>query len=97
MVSAWVLGWSGRVNRPFTLPSLSTIARAEQSDVPPTAHEAEQPDVEKGDASIRTPPTVMLSIEPTAAVSGGDTEVSVVLPGYVLPDDSFQEPAHEGS
>jgi hypothetical protein len=25
-----------------------------------------------------------------------EPEIPVVLPGYVLPDDTFEEPAHEG-
>jgi hypothetical protein len=40
---------------------------------------------------------VVLSIESVAGVPAGETEVSIVFPGYVLPDDSVEEPAHEGS
>ena len=38
-----------------------------------------------------------LSIEPAVAAPVADAEVPVVFPGYVLPDDSLEEPAHEGS
>ena len=40
---------------------------------------------------------VVLSSEPASAARGADTQVPVVFPGYVLPDDSLEEPTHEGS
>jgi hypothetical protein len=41
---------------------------------------------------------VVLSIEPAVAPpADADAEVPIVFPGYVLPDDSLEEPAHEGS
>jgi hypothetical protein len=40
---------------------------------------------------------VVLSLESVAGAPAGDSEVSIVFPGYVLPDDSLEEPAHEGS
>jgi hypothetical protein len=43
------------------------------------------------------PPVVLLTIEPAAGLPALDAEVPVVLPGYVLPVDSLEEPAHEGS
>jgi hypothetical protein len=43
------------------------------------------------------PSVVVLSIEPAAVVPGPDKEVPVVLPGYVLPDDSLEESSHAGS
>jgi hypothetical protein len=42
-------------------------------------------------------PVVVLSIESVAGAPASDTEISIVFPGYVLPDDSLEEPAHEGS
>lgn len=43
------------------------------------------------------PPSVSLSIEPAAAVApGAETAFPVVLPGYLLPDDGNEEPAHAG-
>ena len=48
-----------------------------------------------GSSSVaaRVPSVVVLSIEP--AVS--ETEAAVVLPGYLLPDDSLEESANAGS
>ena len=40
---------------------------------------------------------VALSTEPAPLVRGNDTEVPVVFPGYLLPDDSLEDSAHEGS
>jgi len=40
---------------------------------------------------------VVLSIEPAVSAPGTGTEVPVIFPGYVLPDDSLEGPAHEGS
>jgi hypothetical protein len=57
-----------------------------------------QSDSQSADAPSRLPQDVVLSIEPaTAAAAGVDNQVPVIVPGYVLPDDSFEEPGHEGS
>ena len=43
------------------------------------------------------PSVVVLSIEPATVAPGPETEVPVVFPGYVLPDDSLEESSHAGS
>jgi hypothetical protein len=40
---------------------------------------------------------VLLSIEPAGTALESELEGPVVLPGYVLPDDNREEPAHGGS
>jgi len=40
---------------------------------------------------------VLLSVEPFGASGDADSETPVVFPGYLLPDDTREEPAHEGS
>jgi hypothetical protein len=59
------------------------------------------PDRLQGDGLVKEPwipaPSVVLSSEPAAAAPEVDPEVPVVLPGYVLPDDSLEEPTHGGS
>jgi hypothetical protein len=40
---------------------------------------------------------VLLSIEPVGSAPDSDAESPVVFPGYLLPDDSHEELAHEGS
>jgi len=46
---------------------------------------------------IDVPSAVVLSIEPPVVPPESDTEVPVILPGYVLPDDSLEESSHAGS
>jgi hypothetical protein len=38
-----------------------------------------------------------IAIGPALSAPVADTEIPVVFPGYVLPDDRLEEPAHEGS
>jgi hypothetical protein len=40
---------------------------------------------------------VLLSIEPLGTSADFDAEAPVVFPGYLLPDDNREEPAHGGS
>jgi hypothetical protein len=40
---------------------------------------------------------VLLSIEPVGTTADSDVEIPVVFPGYLLPDDNREEPAHGGS
>ncbi len=42
-------------------------------------------------------PTISISIEPAARTPYADAESPVVFPGYLLPDDGREEPAHAGS
>jgi hypothetical protein len=43
------------------------------------------------------PSVVVLSIEPAVVAPGSEVDVPVVLPGYVLPDDSLEDSSHAGS
>ena len=47
---------------------------------------------ERSNIAARRAPAVFLSIE----APGRETEPPVVLPGYLLPDDGTEEPAHAG-
>jgi hypothetical protein len=49
----------------------------------------------RGVAGFR--PTISISIEPAALAPYADAESPVVFPGYLLPDDGCEEPAHAGS
>ena len=42
-------------------------------------------------------PRVLLSIEPVGTTAESDAEAPVVFPGYLLPEDTHEESAHEGS
>jgi hypothetical protein len=48
-------------------------------------------------ASSSSSGAVVLSIEPAVVAPGTETPVPVIFPGYVLPDDSLEDRAHEGS
>jgi hypothetical protein len=46
---------------------------------------------------VSSPAPVLLSIEPLGTTADSDSDPPVVFPGYLLPDDNHEEPAHEGS
>lgn len=43
------------------------------------------------------PPAISISIEPAVMAPYAEAESPVVFPGYLLPDDGCEEPAHAGS
>jgi hypothetical protein len=43
------------------------------------------------------PPAISISIEPAALAPYAEAESPVVFPGYLLPDDGGEVPAHAGS
>jgi hypothetical protein len=43
------------------------------------------------------PPVISISIEPVAGASCSEPEPPVVFPGYLLPDNDSEGPAHAGS
>ncbi len=49
-------------------------------------------DTDRSNIAARRPPAVFLSIE----APGRESEPPVVFPGYLLPDDGNEEPAHAG-
>ena len=49
------------------------------------------------DSPGSSPGVVILSSGAAAPASGAESDVPVVFPGYVLPDDSLEESTHEGS
>jgi hypothetical protein len=94
------LGGSSRGYQRLGLPVLSMVVQAAQGE---DLNGARTPDRPEGNGraaepTIPAPSVAVLSIEPTTpAAPGVDAEVPVVFPGYVLPDDSLEVPAHEGS
>jgi hypothetical protein len=99
IVSACTLGWSNRPNR-IVACSISEPFRGEDTmdhdgivEKLPLAQE-ESP-VEQTAISSRG--VVMLSSESAAVTGGSAVETPVILPGYVLPDDTREDLLHEGS
>ena len=48
-------------------------------------------------AAIDVRAVLLESDEPVIGAPVADVEVPVFIPGYLLPDDSLEEPVHEGS
>jgi len=94
LVSAGSFGWSSRPARALTCSIADATAgdwaEASAVDPPYATSLTEVPAV--GSSKV-----VVLSIEPAGLPARGGTEVPVVFPGYVLPDDSLEGSAHEGS
>ena len=92
MAGTFTMGWTTRGIGSPRLPLLRTAALARDgaglrecaplSDVPPAVREAEAESVATG---------------PALDAPVADADVPVVFPGYLLPDNNREEPAHEGS
>jgi hypothetical protein len=81
----------------FTMGWMSRGARAARpSDRIVAALAWDDRQSSQGPAGAKDPVDIdAVEIVPAAPVA--DAEISVILPGYVLPDDSLEEPVHEGS
>jgi hypothetical protein len=81
------LGWANLATRAAGPPAwnASGLIRGEDREVEPTT------------ASIDVRSVFLESNEPVVGAPVSDLEVPVMIPGYLLPDDSLEEPAHEGS
>jgi hypothetical protein len=96
MAGTFTMGWTTRGVGSRRLPLLRTAALGRDaaelaplfaesrrlSDVPPAVAEAE---------------AEALATGPALDAPVADAEVPVVFPGYLLPDNNREEPAHEGS
>lgn len=85
--------WSGR---------LGTIAASRLTRTAHSDDEREESGVGSALArqvsrSVFEPAVVLMSIEPAQTGFKTDAELPVNLPGYLLPEDSFEEITHEGS
>ena len=93
------LGWASLASRAVNLPAWSELTEAGN----PTSNDlvgmigSRRPVVVPTEASIDNSSVVVESIEPTIGAPIVETEVSVIFPGYLLPDDSREEAANEGS
>jgi hypothetical protein len=80
------MGWSSRANR---------VVACAIPDAPADQAASGQGDGHNGAAAL--PRAVLRSIEPVIAIPAAAVEIPVVFPGYVLPDDTFEDTAHAGS
>ncbi len=67
--------------------------RALASDRHRFGHEARHAEFAKGECR----PLISISIEPAELPSSAEAEPPIVFPGYLLPADGSEEPAHAGS
>jgi hypothetical protein len=93
IVSACTMGWSSRPNRVVACSIADTTAEKNHLAASADRVRASEP----GTDGLGATGAVVLSTEPAGLVPGNDTEVPVVFPGYLLPDDSLEDSAHEGS
>jgi hypothetical protein len=87
----------GRPDRPARVLACSIAeATAPEPVLASSGHsrDAYRPSVDSPGSS---PGAVILSRGAAAPASGGESDVPVVFPGYVLPDDTLEESTHEGS
>ncbi len=99
IVSACTLGWSNRPDRiiacsiPEPLQAASTMDRDSFSQMAPS----DGTETATGQAMIASRRTAIVSGEAAAVAPVSAVEPPVILPGYLLPDDSREDVLHEGS
>ena len=93
------LGWGTLARRTVNLWAWSEVAKAGDRNRDDMAGMVgtSGPIVMPAEPSIKAASVVVKPIEPAIGAPIADAEVSVIFPGYVLPDDNLEEPAHEGS
>ncbi len=94
-----VLGWSRWDDAP-SIRHLATPLLSLPSPKPEQTAFSPETDAEalvSGAVTTTSPASILLSIEPAGTAIDLDTDTPVVFPGYLLPDDHHEEPAHEGS
>jgi hypothetical protein len=94
LFAACTLGWSGRPARVLACSIAEATAPDRRSD---GSNLPRDPSNRSADTRVGSPGVVVISIEPAALSPGTDTEIPVVFPGYILPDDSLEDSTHEGS
>jgi hypothetical protein len=96
IASACTLGWSNRPDRflacSISDPNQTTADSGGFANAPRlgVGYQLPQP-------IIASSGTIALSINPAVAIPETVSEAPVILPGYVLPDDSREDSVHEGS
>ncbi len=93
MAATFTMGWTTRGSGPPRLAILGPVLPGLNAGGPVLSFEggARPPDDSPADRDADA-----IAIGPALGAPVADAEVPVVFPGYVLPDDSREEPAHEG-
>jgi hypothetical protein len=90
-------GWAGLASRSMDRPAWRWIASASARDQDRDGRTASIRSDEPATAAIDVRAVFPESHEPAIGAPVADVEVPVIIPGYLLPDDSLEEPVHEGS
>jgi hypothetical protein len=90
MAGTFTLGWTSRENRFSRLPLL----RAAESAGHGVRLSSSDDRRSNGDPSRESE---MVATGPAVGAPAADADAPVIFPGYVVPDDSLEEPAHEGN
>jgi hypothetical protein len=97
LLSACTLGWQSRSSQLLAASISDVTAEAQFQNDAPHRPDRARPANSAAAEQLGRPSVVVLSIEPAVGTPGPDTEIPVVFPGYVLPDDNFEESSHAGS
>jgi hypothetical protein len=97
LASGGALGWGSLASRAVDRPVGNAVASTGNRGEVAFPLEPNWRAGEVSAGSLAPPSVVVLSIEPVVGAPAADAEVPIIFPGYVLPDDSLEEPAHEGS
>ena len=79
------LGWASLVNRGFDRPVWAALSSFNDEGGEPVS------------AAIDVHSVFLESNVPVMGAPVADVDLPVMIPGYLLPDDSLEEPAHVGS
>jgi hypothetical protein len=98
MASACTLGWSNRPDR-IVACAISDPMQGELSTDAAASPGRTAPDfqTQTGPATVAPAGVVVLSSDSPVAPAGTAAEPTVILPGYILPDDTREDLLHEGS
>jgi hypothetical protein len=99
LLSLCTLGWPGRPGRILACAIPDTAHPGTEVDAHVSARVPDPGSQQSADAGsgIGSSEVTTLAIEPGAVDPGSDGRVPVIFPGYVLPDDGFEDTAHAGS
>ena len=94
MAGTFTMGWTSRGGGLPLSPLLGTTALARAGGQPALAPEEGARPSEAAPSIADAEP---FAVMPALGAPVADAEVPVVFPGYLLPDNNREEPAHEGS
>jgi hypothetical protein len=78
---------------PMMYAPLAMLGERSSDDTTGVGHGPDRPEL----TTALHPPVISISIEPVAGSSCSEAEPPVVFPGYLLPDNDSEGPAHAGS